>query len=195
MKHLTAFMLALTLCFPASAETMRPYFGIAADVFASDVDPQDYEGVSEAITEPHDGTGAAAVYAGVRLERFGIEAGWIFSGVTYRWEEEIDDVDHELEVETGGPYAAGTLDVYSLTGTLEGIHFYVKGGIERANRWTAKRDGVVTETGGSGVAMTGGGGARFEIPDTGLELRAELILRSDDPGTQHILRTGVGWRF
>lgn len=199
MRALFAILAAAMLAGPALAQDMRPYIGISADIFASDIDPQDYAGVWEGITEPQDGTGAAVIYAGVRYEGFGIEAGWNIGSET-RWKVEERpapnvDIVHEIEVETGGPYVAGTFDVYSLTDPLDDIHLYLKGGLERAHRWTAKRDGVVTASEGSGVAMTGGGGARLEIPTTGLELRAELLFRFDDPGTGHLVRLGTGWRF
>ena len=175
------------------------YVGLAADVAGSELDPRDYDGVAEEIAGALDGTGAAALYLGVRRGRHAIEAGWIFGDVTPRWQEPASpgpgDTVHVAELETGGPFVAGLMDVYSFEGALDGLHLYAKAGVERAHRWVARRDGAVTARGGSGVTPVGGGGARFEFPGSGLELRAEAAWRFDDAGTQALFRTGVGWRF
>ena len=198
LSALAGLALAGTAAAEAPARTSF-YFGLAADVAGSELDPRDYDGVAEEIEGARDGTGAAALYLGVRRGRHALEAGWIFGDVTPRWQEPDSpgpgDTVHVAELKTGGPFVAGLMDVYSPQGRLRGLHLYAKGGVERAHRWVARRDGAVTARGGSGVTPVGGGGARFELPGSGLELRAEAAWRFDDVGTQTLFRTGLGWRF
>ena len=207
MRHVraTALLALACLALAGTAAAEAPantsfYVGLAADVAGSGIDPRDYDGIAEEIVTTLDGDGAAALYLGVRRGHLALEAGWFLRDVTARWQEPDSpgpgDTVHVAEVETGGPFVAGLIDVYSLKGALDGIHLYAKGGVERAHRWVARRDGAVTASGGSGVTPVAGGGVRAELPGpTGLELRAEAAWRFDDVGTQARVRTGVGWRF
>lgn len=181
---------------PAKAESsFTPYIGLAAELH-SGVDPRDYEQIAGEFTDRRDGSGAAGVYAGVRRGRLGLEAGWMFKKTT-RWSKTETDAMgvetlYNAEVEAGGPYANVSYDVLAVSDA----RFYLKGGIAQGNHWETRLDGRRTASGGSSAIATTGAGARLELPESGLELRAEVVLRHDsDIGTKTTVRTGFSYRF
>ena len=162
----------------------------------SDIDPNDYEHVAREFTTKRDESGAAGVYAGVRRGRLGLEAGWMFEKSTKWTKTETEAIGietlHSAEVEAGGPYVNVSYDVLALSDA----RFCVKGGLTQGNRWETRIDGVRTASGGSSTIATTGAGARLELPESGLELRAEVFLRHDsDIGTKEAVRAGLSYRF
>ena len=202
MKHIDTTMVAafaLTSAMvttSANAETdFTPYIGFAAEM-RSDIDPNDYKHVARKFTTRRDGSGAAGVYVGVRRGRLGLEGGWMFEKTT-RWSNTETDAMgretiHRAEIEAGGPYIAATVDVLAVSDA----QVYLKGGLARGNRWKTTLDDQTTGSGGSGTITTTGAGVRLELTESGLELRAEVILHHDsDIGTKGAARGGLSYRF
>lgn len=202
MKHthtMMATVLALAgavVAMPANAESgFSPYIGLAAELWP-DVDPREYEGPAQQFNEKRSDAVAVGAHAGIRYGRVGLEGGWMLEK-TVRWTKTVQDENrrqrrHEAEVTRGGPYAAVTFDVVS----GPSAHVYIKGGLSQGERWAARVDGETEASGRSGAVATAAGGLRYEVTDSGLEIRVEVEMRHDpDIGTKVGARVGTGWRF
>ena len=178
MRHLRTMMAAALAgaCAggPATAEEARTrgaYVGFTAEL-RSDIDPGDYEHIARDFTARRDGSGATGFYLGRRWGRFALEGGWTFGRKT-RWTKTTTSATgvntvHAAEIESGGQYIAAIIDVAA----VKQARLYVKGGLAGGNSWRTSRNAKTTGSGCGSTIATTGAGARLELPESGLELRA-----------------------
>ena len=169
---------------------------VVSTQWGAKIDPGDYAQIGREFTAQRNASPTIGIGVEARRGPFAIEAGWTLEK-TMRWRKTSTSqrgavTAHAAEVETGGLYMSASLDVAEFKGT----HLYVKCALAAGPRWETTVNSKLTDSAGGGTMAATGLGARFGVPDSRFELRAEIVLNHDsDAGTETALRASVASRF